>query len=420
MIAFRFFNSAFWEVLRRELRKSRHNLHLRFPAVFPVLRQRTLRLACRANYNIKPNKGINNHTCFYRALPVYIAPVSKRRDTTAYFVSHRLLEMKATSAANRRRRRQTKLTAHVDGIQATRCIWCGYGCCSSRNPISRTISIIPVDHSDQAGHKPTADTWTWPAASAAAVTVRPSVHSAIGRRRPCPVKRYGGSASPTTEGTFLSVSLTSCRCKRLCTSDALKRSLFKQGQVVIVMGVNLVWKLGVSYVLVWKLIVSWVATTQQTDPHTCSTGLRASPRNVYSITQIFLFLKSHHFDKRPHLIFLYIIGYRPNNISRRLKDPHPKIPGVATSQPPVLTPMVLMTVVLVAVVLGRHWSCRWRDYWDAADRESRAKAGCVGEILWPLLRTSALVNKLVLYALDSQRESQNPFPVFHSTLADSS
>lgn len=46
MIAFRFFNSAFWEVLRRELRKSRHNLHLRFPAVFPVLRQRTLRLAC--------------------------------------------------------------------------------------------------------------------------------------------------------------------------------------------------------------------------------------------------------------------------------------------------------------------------------------------------------------------------------------
>jgi len=44
---------------------------------------------------------------------------------------------------------------------------------------------------------------------------------------------------------------------------------------------------------------------------------------------MFLFLKSHHFGKCSHLIFLYIIGY--NNILWIPHDPHPKIWG---SRPP--------------------------------------------------------------------------------------
>jgi len=48
--------------------------------------------------------------------------------------------------------------------------------------------------------------------------------------------------------------------------------------------------------------------------------------------KIFLFLKSHHFGKYSHLIFLYIIGY--DIISWRLYDPHiPNLEGRDTPIP---------------------------------------------------------------------------------------
>ena len=57
-----------------------------------------------------------------------------------------------------------------------------------------------------------------------------------------------------------------------------------------------------------------------TDVCTYSTGLKvSSPESLFIYTQIFLFMKSHHFVKCSYLTFLHITGY--TNISWRPRNP---------------------------------------------------------------------------------------------------
>src|SRR6218665_1647967 len=61
-----------------------------------------------------------------------------------------------------------------------------------------------------------------------------------------------------------------------------------------------------------------------TDVCTYSTGLKvSSPESLFIYTQIFLFMKSHHFVKCSYLTFLHITGY--TNISWRPRNPRPRL-----------------------------------------------------------------------------------------------
>jgi len=104
-------------------------------------------------------------------------------------------------------------------------------------------------------------------------------------------------------------------------------------------GVNLAWKLEVSWVLVWKRALSWVLKIEQ--KKACSTGLSVHPRKIVSTyMQILLIMKSTTFGKCSYLIFLYLIWYydnyfqgglmastTPSQPLTTLHVPHPKILG---------------------------------------------------------------------------------------------
>ena len=92
-------------------------------------------------------------------------------------------------------------------------------------------------------------------------------------------------------------------------------------------GVNLVWNRG-GHGFGFE---NWEVVGPQMEAR--STGLRVSSAEfVFNYTQIIRFLKSHHFARCSHLIFLYIIGY--NNISWIPHDPLiPKL-GVVIPQSP--------------------------------------------------------------------------------------
>ena len=115
----------------------------------------------------------------------------------------------------------------------------------------------------------------------------------------------------------------------------------------------LVWKMGVSSVLVWKLGVSWVLRIQQTEAH--STRLRVwSSAFLLNYIQIFLFPESHHFGKCSYLIFLYIIEYgniswRPHNLH---DQPVPKSRGLTrdTATPGLTTSIVVFRAVMYAML----------------------------------------------------------------------
>jgi len=70
-------------------------------------------------------------------------------------------------------------------------------------------------------------------------------------------------------------------------------------------------------------------------------------------------MKSHHFGKSIHLIFLYRI--RHNNISWRPTTPLPESEEVATSQPPRLTSMGGLTGSVKDRSLSKHFQAMGRD-----------------------------------------------------------
>jgi len=74
----------------------------------------------------------------------------------------------------------------------------------------------------------------------------------------------------------------------------------------------------------WSMFENWGSQTLKVqETEACRTGLRvSSPEFFFNYTQIILFLKSYHFGKCSHLIFLYTRGY--NNILLRPRDPPSK------------------------------------------------------------------------------------------------
>ena len=94
----------------------------------------------------------------------------------------------------------------------------------------------------------------------------------------------------------------------------------KYGSIIrFIRGINVVWKRGVIVGPCLKTGRSWVLNVQQTEARSTGLGYHTWIFSVkIHITQIFLFLKSHHLGKCSHVTFLNI-GY--NNISWRPYDP---------------------------------------------------------------------------------------------------
>jgi len=89
--------------------------------------------------------------------------------------------------------------------------------------------------------------------------------------------------------------------------------------------VNLVWKLGVSWVLAWKLWMSWVLNTNRLRHIALVWGHNLRLFLKFNYTSLQIFFEVIISGKCSHLIFLYIIRY--DNISWRSHNPHLKIWG---------------------------------------------------------------------------------------------
>ena len=90
--------------------------------------------------------------------------------------------------------------------------------------------------------------------------------------------------------------------------------------------VNLVWKLGVSWVLAWKLWMSWVLNTNRLRHIALVWGHNLRLFLKFNYTSLQIFFEVIISGKCSHLIFLYIIRY--DNISpQRPHDPVPQSGG---------------------------------------------------------------------------------------------
>jgi len=135
--------------------------------------------------------------------------------------------------------------------------------------------------------------------------------------------------------------------------------------LVVISGVNLVWKLGVvhrpHFLKTFSLVIYNFFICPFKFPNYRFDSFNHFPKSSIYLsskisTQICLLLQSHHFLNCSPVIFLYIMRY--SNISWNPTTPHdprPKILGSRHPNPPVLMPMVVINVVSLT---GRSFTVR--------------------------------------------------------------